>query len=383
MAKRRLRRYLYRKQKKRVVWIALTGGPCSGKSTSLSELKQELENRGINVLLIDEAATRVINSGVNAKKMGVIPMQNLIARTQVENELNYEMLIEETDYDYYVVICDRGLMDGAAYIDPNEFDHLLQKTFGFTAAEARDSYDLVIHMVTAADGAASNYNYNNEARTETIPEACALDKKTQNAWIGHPNYHIVDNVGVTFEEKKKKVRDIVYAYLGEPIPLQSYKKYRVDFPNISFIEGQKAYTKVSIHRFYLPDQRKNDKIERSITERVTRDEATYYYSERRHIEDADRIYVEYKITKKEFDAILRDTIGPVRELKKERHCFTFNNSYYELDVFPFTDDYAVLKIQLTNKGTNAYEIPYFFENATDVTNDDCYKNYSLASIVTR
>jgi hypothetical protein len=47
---------------------------------------------------------------------------------------------------------------------------------------------MVIHMVTAADGAEAFYtNSNNSARGETVDQAKEMDKKTQNAWIHHQN----------------------------------------------------------------------------------------------------------------------------------------------------------------------------------------------------
>ena len=49
-------------------------------------------------------------------------------------------------------------------------------------------------MVTAADGAAEFYtDVNNEARYETAEMAIISDKKLINAWVGHPNFSIIDN----------------------------------------------------------------------------------------------------------------------------------------------------------------------------------------------
>ena len=49
-------------------------------------------------------------------------------------------------------------------------------------------------MVTAANGAAEFYtDANNEARYETAEMAVISDKKLINAWVGHPNFSIIDN----------------------------------------------------------------------------------------------------------------------------------------------------------------------------------------------
>ena len=56
-----------------------------------------------------------------------------------------------------IVLCDRGVMDGSAYMDEAGFNKLLAEV-GLDIISARDSrYDAVFHLVTAADGAESFY----------------------------------------------------------------------------------------------------------------------------------------------------------------------------------------------------------------------------------
>ena len=51
-----------------------------------------------------------------------------------------------------------------------------------------------MHLVSAADGAESFYSYTtNEARYEGVKEAVELDKKLINAWVGHPQFNIIQN----------------------------------------------------------------------------------------------------------------------------------------------------------------------------------------------
>lgn len=56
-------------------------------------------------------------------------------------------------------------------------------------------YDMVLHVVTCADGASTFYTTeNNQARYETVDEAIEIDRKLQNAYNGHPHHRIVRNV---------------------------------------------------------------------------------------------------------------------------------------------------------------------------------------------
>ncbi len=52
-----------------------------------------------------------------------------------------------------VILCDRGLMDGSAYVSEEMWLAIMDEV-GLSQTQLRDKrYDGVIHMVTAADGA--------------------------------------------------------------------------------------------------------------------------------------------------------------------------------------------------------------------------------------
>jgi len=55
-------------------------------------------------------------------------------------------------------------------------------------------YDLVIHLVTAADGAEKFYTLsNNTARSESPELARELDQKVRECWVSHPRLVVVGN----------------------------------------------------------------------------------------------------------------------------------------------------------------------------------------------
>ena len=68
-------------------------------------------------------------------------------------------------------------------------------------------YDAVLHMVTAADGAEKFYAaLNNEARYESVAEAVNKDKKLREAYMGHKNWFMIDNMGVNFDQKINRAK---------------------------------------------------------------------------------------------------------------------------------------------------------------------------------
>jgi len=92
-----------------------------------------------------------------------------------------------------VVICDRGVLDVAAYLPEEKWLEVL-KANNWSRQQFLARYDMVLHLVSAADGAESFYTLsNNAARTETPEQARALDKKMVHCWDGHSARHVVDN----------------------------------------------------------------------------------------------------------------------------------------------------------------------------------------------
>ena len=93
-----------------------------------------------------------------------------------------------------VILCDRGVMDGSAYVDEDTWNKVLRSNNMDSVAAREGRYDAVFHLVTAADGAEGFYSLsNNNARHESVEEARSMDKKTQRAWNGHPHHIIIDN----------------------------------------------------------------------------------------------------------------------------------------------------------------------------------------------
>jgi len=100
-------------------------------------------------------------------------------------------------------------MDISAYLPEKQWKELL------TYAKMQedhfiDRYDMVVHLVTAADGAEKHYTTtNNAARTETAEEARALDKKIVKCWQKHKHHKIVDN-STGFADKLVRVEKSIF-----------------------------------------------------------------------------------------------------------------------------------------------------------------------------
>ena len=122
----------------------------------------------------------------------------------------------------------------------------------------------------------------------------------------------------------------------------------------------------------------DDKVERRIRQRGINGEYTYYYTEKELIDDGlSRIERERKISQDEYLKLLLEADTELHQIIKTRTCFVYKGSYFELDIYKFWNDRAILEIELTNE-SESVEIPEEIISIKEVTNDINYKNANLA-----
>ncbi len=360
-----------------VAKIVLTGGPCAGKTTALSRVEQELHDRGYHVFVVGESATELIKGGIRPfgeNPFQMIDFQRLILKYQKEKEQIYEqaitMLPEE---EKCVLLYDRGLLDNKAYITNQQFQEICQEA-GYQELDMLDSYDLVLHLVTAADGCAEYYTLeNNQARSEGLEEAIRLDRRTQHAWTGHNRLVIIDN-STNFEEKIRRVLENIYQLVHEPYSIRYQKKYLVDIRGVevpSFLP--EGYTKIDIEQTYLDSK---EHYERRLRKRTVRDEVTYYLTvQKKALDGLNKIVTDKKITEKEYNRFLEEPIQGV--VKKQRYTFIFQKQYFKLDVIE-EEPFAILEVNPISSGSKVI-LPENFQIEREVTNETDFDNATLAS----
>ena len=147
---------------KRIVTMVLTGGPCAGKTSAVNWIMADMQRRGWKTIFVPETATELINAGVRRETMGTSTFQQALFNLQLAKEKQYLQIAQSMPANKVLVVFDRGLMDGAAYVAPAQFQGILRQA-GMTKVQARDHYNMVIHLVTAAKGARDHYKISNNA----------------------------------------------------------------------------------------------------------------------------------------------------------------------------------------------------------------------------
>ena len=106
-----------------VIRIVLTGGPCAGKTTALSWIKNEFGRRGYRVLIVPETATELLTGGVAPWTCSSnLQYQVFQMHLQLEKERIFTEASSGMKADKVLIICDRGALDNKAYMDDQEFE---------------------------------------------------------------------------------------------------------------------------------------------------------------------------------------------------------------------------------------------------------------------
>lgn len=358
-----------------VKMIVITGGPCAGKSTALTMIKEAFSKKGYTVFFICESATEIISSGINRNTCkNEMDFQIPLFKIQNEKEKIYKE-VAKTMKNKVLIFCDRGLMDSKAFMDNLKFKQLLHM-MNTNEIEVRDSYDAVFHLMTAAKGAEKFYTLeNNQARTETIEEARIVDDKLIDAWTGHPYFRIVDN-STNFEGKIKRLIDEIDSFLCDEKLVEMERKYLVEYPNIKELENMSNCQKVEIIQTYLMSENGE---EIKIRQRGKEGNYLYYKTTKKRINNTKQVEKEKRLSKEEYLELLMKADPNCKQIRKTRYCLTHDKKYYEVDVYPFWKDKAIVEVSYND--SKEYKLPSLFNVLKDVTNDERYKNYSLSKML--
>ena len=356
--------------------IVITGGPCAGKTTAMSWIQSNFTKLGYTVLFVPETATELITGGVAPWTCGSnVEYQKCQMKLQLEKEKIFEQGAISMPVEKVLIVCDRGALDNKAYMTDLDFSCVLE-ALGCNEVELRDNYDAVFHLVTAAKGAEQFYTTaNNAARTETVEQAAALDDKLIAAWTGHPHLRIIDNA-TDFEDKLKRLIAEISSFLGEPEPYEIERKFLIEYPDVIALEKLPNCQRVEIIQTYLTAPAGE---ESRVRQRGIDGNYIYFQTTKKKVTELKRVEVERRLSKDEYLRLLMDADPACRPIRKTRYCLTFDNQYFEIDVYPFWKNKAILEIELADESAEI-RFPAQIKVIGEVTDDDSYKNASLARI---
>lgn len=350
--------------------IVITGGPCGGKSTALSWIQNAFTARGYRVLFVPETATELIRGGVAPWTCGSNgEYQKCQVKLQIEKEQVFEQAARTMNADRILIVCDRGALDNKAYMNDQEYQAVLDH-LNTNEIDLRDNYDAVFHLMTAAKGAKEFYTLaNNAARIETVEQAIELDDKILHCWTGHPHFRVIDN-STDFAEKMKRLIAEITSFLGEKTPSGSQRKFLIAYPDIAALERNPQCQRIEIIQTFLKSS--GDEVTR-LRQRGIDGHFLYYKTVTRGSGDK-RVDTEHRLSQSQYLSLLMDADTSKRQIRKTRYCLMHQGQYYEIDVYPFWSDQAIVGVDSQDE----LHFPPELTVLEEVTGDERYETSGLA-----
>ena len=351
---------------KNITRIALTGGPCAGKTTALAQIIEHFSALGYLVYALPETPTLFSNASINfgtSDRQYFYNIEKAVMKYQLQMEDTFLELAHAASQPV-IIISDRGTMDISNYMEHTMWQAILDE-LSLSEIKLRDArYDAVIHMVTAAQGAEEFYTLEtNAARHETIDEARDLDSRILKAWTGHPQLHIVEN-NVDFQEKIQHVLNAIHETLGDDP--STFTDVRRRF--LVRVTGQIPYgVETDLYQAYIDLE---DGSSVRIRKRGLRGNYVYFMTRKSPIE-TQSIITERQIGPDEYLSYL-SSVPASEVVHKLRRNFVWAKQYFEVDDFIVPkSDHQILELSCAPE--LEVKSPPFIEVVREITDDPDYR----------
>lgn len=146
-------------------------------------------------------------------------------------------------------------------------------------------------------------------------------------------------------------------------------KYPIDFNKANIV------SKSAIEQIYLKDTqtRKNTRIRK----RDFFDKKEYTITSKIRINDMKRIENEKCITEEEYDKLKQEADTRLNIINKIRYVIEYNGAFFEMDVFDFWENAAVLEIELEDE-KSIVDFPPYIDIISELTNNRAFTNHAMA-----
>ena len=319
--------------------IVLTGGPCAGKTTALVKITEYFSGFGYKVFNVPEVPTIYSTAGWNyltPNRKLYYQGERAILETQLALE-NQFMQLAKVCEDPVLIVCDRGAMDISAYIKPEEWEDITRMA-GTNSEELRQSYDAVLHLVSAADGAEQYYTTAN-----------------------HDD----------FDNKIKRVLTEISKVVGLPQPVQEERIFRVELIG----EIPESSESMITQTYLVAEPGSEVRLRRR---EWSGGKVVNVHRSKKRLSETEVIETERQVDNNLYEQMLQQA-DPYRvTIRKKRQSFIWKGQFFQIDTFlsPVSNLVMMETKGVTEKET--VNFPPFVKVLEDVTGNPKYLNYNIA-----
>ena len=152
--------------------------------------------------------------------------------------------------------------------------------------------------------------------------------------------------------------------------LETERKYLIRMPDAAFLSRGEVW---EIRQTYLTAAKGN----RRVREVRTRDKTQYIYTEKERVSALTSVEREREIDLAAYRTLLTDARPDSAEVVKTRYRIPYAGHTLEIDVYPFSQDKAIMRAALPENAP-VLTAPPEITVLREVTGDPAYKNRQLA-----
>ena len=153
------------------------------------------------------------------------------------------------------------------------------------------------------------------------------------------------------------------------------RKYLIAYPDMAWLASN-AESSLIVQTYLVSEEGLTARVRK----REGADRCVYYYTEKRHISAVTKMEYVKEIGREEYESLLEREDTDRKPVVKERWCLEYKDQLFEIDVYPFYTDRAIMEIELESEGQTIF-FPPEIRILKEVTGDRRYSNASMARCV--
>lgn len=158
--------------------------------------------------------------------------------------------------------------------------------------------------------------------------------------------------------------------------LEIERKFLIRYPDMTFLRKNADCTE--IEQVYL--RKGEDGASARVRRRGRSGSYMYTHTVKTRISDVSRVEMEHEITEAEYKAFLKEADPDRSVIRKLRFCLEYREQLFEIDIFPFWTDRALMEIELESENQGIF-FPPEIQIVRELTADRRYTNAAIAKCI--
>jgi len=192
------------------------------------------------------------------------------------------------------------------------------------------------------------------------------DEAIIKKWVGTNHIKVLED-----GPRSDAIIKAILFHLGIPKSLEIERKFLIEYPDIDLLTKNYIMCPVDIAQYYIKNESANERVRK----RGNKDHAMYFHTIKKRLSDTTRLEIESRISEEEYLKTIEGMTSK-KYITKTRYLIYYKKRYFEMDIFPFWDDKALLEIELEDEN-EFVEYPDLINIIKEVSDDDSYNNSNL------